>query len=505
MKRLLSILLLAALLLSGCSTKNPYVPTGDALQDGDTPPNPPLTPDKVQSLSLPWYPDRSLNPFTCTDYTNRVLFSLIYQGLFTVSQDYQAAPVLCKQYNVSTDLKTYTFYLESATFSDGTSLTPEDVIASLNASMDSPWYGSRLQHIRSITGYGDAVVIELDIPMSNLPILLDIPIVKASQVNAETPIGTGPYRLDGSRLRPQAGWWCNASLPINADEIFLISSQSPASIRDSFEMGGVSIVCSDPGDDDSVDFRGDYELWDSETGLFLYLACNAESKIFSNEAIRCALTHAINRDILTDELYHGFAMGATLPASPISPYYNTAMAEKFGYQPEKFQTAVTEAALEDNTVIFLLCNADPIRLRTGRRIAAMLEAGGLNVTLTEVTSDEFLKKLEEGEYDLYLAQTKLSPNMDLSAFFGEKTNLNYGGLSNPSLYAMSQEALANEGNYYNLYDLVMKDGHLCPILFRSYAIYVNRGSASGLKPARDNLFYYDLGRTMADALLGTDS
>ena len=448
LKRLLSVILLAVMFLSllpGCSTEEAYVPTGDAL-DQDEKPQPPTDPDKGRALSLPWYPMASLNPFSCTDYTNRVLFSLIYQGLFAVGQNYEATPILCKNYNISTDMRTYTFYLEEATFSDGTSITPEDVVASLKASMGSAWYGSRLQHVAPIAVYGDAVVLELDTPMYNLPVLLDIPIVKASQVDAETPLGSGPYRMDGARLRRQAGWWCNASLPVSADEIFLVQAESPAKIRDTFEAGGISIVCSDPGDDDYVDFRSDYELWDAETGLFLYLACNAESVIFSNDAIRTALTHAIDRDALTDDYYHGFAVGATLPVSPKSPYYSSSLAEKYQYRPELFLDAVTNAALEDNAVTLLLCRDDPIRLRIGQTVAGMLEAGGLKVTIDEATSADFTKKLDAGEYDLYLAQTKLSVTMDLSAFFGPESSLNYGGLSNPNLHHISLEALANAGN-----------------------------------------------------------
>jgi hypothetical protein len=94
--------------------------------------------------------------------------------------------------------------------------------------------------------------------------------------------------------------------------------------------------------------------------------------------------------------------------------------------------------------------------------------------------------------------------MDLSAFFAPDGALSVGGMSDPAIYSLCLEALANQGNYYNLYQKILEKGMLCPILFRSYAIYTRRGSFRGLVPARDNLFFYHLGRTMEDALILED-
>ena len=189
-------------LLTGCNQEaDPYIPTGDGLED-QTPihTDPPPTPQE-QKVTLVYDPDSPLNPFQATNQSNRTLLTLVYQGLFAVNEKYQASPVLCDKYNVSTDMKTYTFYIAKARFSDGTALTAADVAASLEAARTSPWYGGRLQHVSTIQVFGDAVVLELSTPMTDLPLLLDIPIVKASQVDAPRPLGTGPYRFDGEQLK----------------------------------------------------------------------------------------------------------------------------------------------------------------------------------------------------------------------------------------------------------------------------------------------------------------
>ena len=68
-----------------------------------------------------------------------------------------------------------------------------------------------------------------------------------------------------------------------------------------------------------------------------------------------------------------------------------------------------------------------------------------------------------------------------------------------ALNALCQEALANQGNYYNLHQQVAGDGSITAIGFLNYALYADRGLLSGISPSRDNAFYYDLGRTMEDA------
>lgn len=493
-------------LFAGCNTaREPYTPTGSGLigENDDVPPT--ENTNQNQELALVYYPGKSLNPYTATDHTNRVLLSLIYQGLFAVNSGYEPRPILCQSYNVSADMKTYTFYLADARFSDGTQVTAADAAASLQAAQGSPWYGGRLQHVKTVSGFGNAVVVELDTPMENLPILLDIPIVKASEVEAARPLGTGPYRLDtaGGGLRRQAGWWCSARLPIRGDFIKLIPVESAADIRDAFEFGGASLVCMDPASTDYVMFRSDYELWDSENGQFLYLACNSKSKVFSNPTVRAALTHAIDRKTLAEAYYHGFAQPATLPVSPESPWYNQTLAARFAYDPEKFAQAVAGAletkAIETNEVTLLVNSSDITRHRVGLAIAKMLEAGGLKVTITTATAANFAEALKAENYDLYLGQTRLSQNMDLTAFFSKNGTLNYGNMYAPALYATGLEALANAGNFYDLYQGVMENGQLCPILFQSYALFTKRGALSSLEPARDNLFYYDLGRSLADA------
>ena len=503
MKRMLAISLLALFLVGCAAQETAYQPTGDALIYDEDYTGPVATrpqQESDQELTLTYYPDQSMHPYEATDFTNRALFSLIYQSLFTVDRDYNIEPMLCKQYSVSQDMRTYTFYLENATFSDGSRLTATDVVESLLAAKESTVYGGRLRYVQEVTASGNAVVVQLSTAYENFPLLLDIPIVKASQLENPSPMGTGPYVFTANSLRRRNDWWCNAQMQVTAPVIKLVRAESATQIRDQFEFSDLSLVCADPGSDRYADYRCDYELWDCENNIFLYLSFYKESTVFSDPEVRSAVTYAVDRAMLVSDYYRGFARSATLPASPQFPHYSQVLASKYEYDPQRFAQVISDKGLKDSPVILLVNSGDSLRVRVARAIAQMLNEGGLNVEVRALSAEACKQALLYRNFDIYLGQTKLSPNMDLSPFFYVDGALSYGGVNDVAAYSLCLQALENHGNYYTLHQTVMENGLLCPILFRSYSIYATRGLLTGLTPARDNIFYYSLGKTMEQAL-----
>lgn len=516
MRKWTALLLCLCLLLSltACAAEDrEFVPSGGQLimdtpgVEGEV-----TEPQTPQELTLTYYPNRSTNPFYATDYTNRALFSLIYQGLFCTNRDYQAVPVLCSRYEVSEDMKTYTFYLvEGATFSDGSPVTANDVVTSYHAAQNGSYYGGRFTHISAFWAEGERIVFQLSTPMENLPILLDIPIAKASQVSEDAPLGSGPYTLNSTitsgYLRRVADWWCagQADLGVTADSIPLLAAENPVQIRDQFEFYDLDLVCTNPCSDLYADYRCDYELWDCENGEMIFLALNVTYRdFFRTTALRSALTYAIDRETISEKFYQGFARAVTLPCSTYFPYYSQALAAKYEYNPEKFVEALQSASLPTRDLVLLVNLDDTLRLQAAREIATTLTELGLPTTVDAVDTENFLARIQAGNYDMYLGSTRLSANMDLSAFFEPGGSLSYNGISNSDLYRLCLDSLENHGNYINLHKEVADDGRIVPVLFCGYAIYATRGVLSGLEPARDHVFYYTLGRTLEDALIAVD-
>ena len=204
-----------------------------------------------------------------------------------------------------------------------------------------------------------------------------------------------------------------------------------------------------------------------------------------------------------DTYYRGFAVSAELPASPNSPYYSEVLAQNYAYDALAFQS--TMSAVKGKSIQLLVNSSDSLRVKVAQEIGRMLNASGLIVEVVQKTSSAYATALEEGKYDLYLGQTKLSPNMNLSPFFSANGTLNYGGIDDIAVYNLCLQAMENQGNYYTLHQTVMDEGYLCPILFRSYAVYATRGLVTALQPARDNLFCYSIGKTLTSAYTAKDA
>lgn len=508
MKRLLCLFLIFTLLLSGCTLTLPgQQESEDTTTETETHENN-LNPrnEIPKGFGLAYVPEYGFNPYSCTCITNRPIFSLVYEPLFVLGNGFQPEPVLCDRFAVSENGKTYLITLcEGVTFSDGSPLTAQDAALSLEAARKSDYYGSRFSKVASFSARDDRTLeINLNRAYENLPLLLDVPIVKAGTETSDRPIGTGPYVFsedgDSLCLRRNRSWWQDNRAPVEYDMILLDACKDPTEVRDSFEFGSTSLVCADLNAPNAVGYRCDYELWDEPTTTLQYLGFNLTNGIFYKRDLRAAVTHIIDRETLIASVYKGFAEAAYLPCSPASPLYDAELAEKYTYDEDAFAEVLRDASVPADYVgTLLVCSSDPSRVELAERIAEALTTAGLKMELKAVDYEIYRYRLSAGQFDMYVGESRLSGNFDLTEFFRAYGSLSYGGIRSAGMEQLCYDSLENSGNCYDLYNAVMENGYFCPLLFKSYAVMANRGVIGSLQPAVDCAFHMAGGRSLADA------
>jgi peptide/nickel transport system substrate-binding protein len=458
---------------------------------------------------------------------------LIYEGLFLINNDFDAEPVLCKDYTVSDDGLTYTLTLQNATFSNGNTLTAEDVVYSYGKAASSTLYSSRFQDISYLEATDlSTLVIHLDNPNDRLLCLLDFPIIP-NLSGTVAPIGTGPFvRETSTSLTKNRTWWQGAD-QVQFDTVTLYASSSAEDTRDSFEIDMVHFVYNDPVSASAAQFHCDYELWNSKSTVMQYIGFNLQSGIFQDRSVRQAILCAIDRSTIAESVYHNFADAAVLPVPPTSSLYDEELAQDYSYDADKAlsqllesgsfylpesstlrkqasslaEAADTEAEasegseLEDvddededdtgyNSITMLVLSGNLYRVNAARAAADYLTAVGFTVDLKSLDEDEFFSALEGGDFDLYYADVALAPDFDLRELLYSEGSLNYGHIPESStLTDLYQSALENSGNRYDLYAYILEQAYICPILFQNNAVYTTRGLFTGLSPTPDSLFY----------------
>lgn len=463
-------------------------------------PSPTVAPTQAvrHPFTLPLDPQGAWNPYLGSRSTNMTLAPLIYDSLYELDNTFAPQPALAQTAAVSEDGLTWRITLKSGvTFSNGEALTAARVRDALNAARDEKsLYHARFGGVGQITCEDDdTVVVQLSAPNHSFLALLDVPI---ALVNGEDVYGTGRYTVEGEwLLARENGWRETVDIP---EKIQLMTISAADEMIAAFDGGTLGLVASDPTGADALGFSGSYQTWEYPTTTMLYLGFHRSSGVCQNPEIRAALSRAVDRGGLVNDVLGGHAAVACLPAPPSSNRYHATIARQLGYDPlaaaEDLDTMGYTLG-EDGIryigkrplALKLLVNSDnAFKERLGAAIAADLRAVGVEVTVTALPWEEYKKALEQGNFDLYLGETRLTGDLDLTPFFTAGSGLCYGGAPDKTLAAALASAKAT-GDWAEFYQGFADNAPFAPLCFKTGAVLTQWGRVSGLSPTQGNLFY----------------
>lgn len=491
-------LCLGLLLLSGCGGPEPLPsPT-------DTPaPTQSQTPQTPARFSLGYDPAASLHPITGDSQVNQELTGLVYQGLYELDNTFTPQPVLAQSAAVSEDGLTWTFTLKAgAVFSDGTPLTARQAADSLNSARTAALYAQRLAGVAAAAGEENVLTVTLSAPNGSLPALLDVPIV-LEQAEGSAPLGTGYYHYEqsGERLllRPNPHNAAAAALP------YAVIPLTPVSDSESriaaFDSGEVSCVTTDFTAPYALGYSSSYETTGFPTTTLLYLGFRAEDGMCRDDRVRRALSMALDREEAVRVDLSGHGDPAALPVSPLSGEYSQTAADTLVYDLEGAAALLEQAGYakkedgllyrgRDRAELTLLVNSDNDgRQAVAGRLAQALEGLGITVTVLRLPWSGYTAALEKGDFDLYLAEVRLTGDFDPTALLAGE--LNYGGFYGEELSALLAQWRAARGAERAqaaaaLWERFAQDAPIAPVCFKRGSLLMRWGMAANLNPTRGN-------------------
>ena len=493
-RTLIALTLCLTLGLTACSKAPAPTP-----EEPETTPTPTATPTQ-QEFALPYYPNADLHPIQGSNRANMVLSSLVYQGLFELDNTFTPHGVLCSEYEVSGDGRTWIFTLADRAFSDGSPVTAADVVRSLESARSSTLYASRLADVQAISAQKDGtVLLVLNNPNKLLPALLDIPVVHDFQ-DGSMPLGTGPYRFieDQGPLRLERTDNAPASAP---KEIPLVTINGADELIYAFDSGRISLSVSDLTGSNTLGYSAGYEAFDFPTTTMLYVGFQTAKGPCAESPVRQAISRSFDRDTVAGSLLDGHADATCLPVSPRCPLHSSPYETAGGYDPAAAEALLADAGYsknEDNllhrgrstlSLTFVVNTDNPFKLAVADYLAEQLTRMGMDVVLKGLAWDDYLTALTTGEFDLYLGEVTLTADFDLTPLLSAEGPLNFSGYQNTeldtALFILRCTGLGEQ----LLMEKFQADMPFAPLCFKKHSVLTQWQSVSGLGPTRQNPFY----------------
>jgi len=500
MKNILALLLAVILCFSyaSCSQENVSDNTVKQTQTSSTKVG--LTTQKNvstrENIALYFSYSDSLDPYIATTAGNRAICSLLYDSLIKLDEN------LNPQYLIARDAlkvgKTITISLGSHQFSDGSYVTAEDVIYSierLKASKNTEYSGS-LENIATYSASADKVVLTLNRDDRNAVRLLDFPIIKRQSANktnddgkAIPPIGSGRYvfvdnkgefSLTGNEYysegKPKKDIELKNIPDYEALE-YLIRSNSIDIYYSGFDLKEMPQIS---GNTNTVNLTN-----------LVYVGINQKRAQLGDKNIRKALSLSVDRLDVAEKCYYSLSVPALSlfndkndviknEASIFNLEDNVLLAyenlKKSGYSNLNKEGYYAKKSGEKIELSLLYNSDNATQSLAASTLVKNFKASGINVKSFGVSANEYKNAIKNEDYDLYVGEIRLTKSFDYTNLLNTKNVLASSDKKNKTDFlSVYKKYMAGNIEIKEMLESFEDENPFIPLVFRVATVsYSNR-------------------------------
>ncbi len=523
MKRKVSIwaiLSLVVLMVVGCSySKAPLAqeePTATAEE----------TPDKLHTpkdyMVIAMVKPTTLHPLYSTEPSAQQALNLIFSSLINIEENGTISSNLAESWVINETNTAVTITLKQGIkWHDGTSLTTDDVIYTLNqisAIVDSP-YKEAVNNIQSLVKI-DETTFKIVYKQSFSGILqtLFFPVipkhiydVTGEETLEVIPVGTGPYVYDSTiplkciKLKANENYF-KGKPSISNVEIDFIPDQE--SMLYAFKQGLIDVIYTDETEWGKYTNDEASTAYEMAAPIYEFMGLNHSKVIFQNVAVREALLYGMNREEMVHLFYLDHALVTDTPISPASYLYDNTL-ETIGYDKEKSKLLLTQEGYVKDTstglmtknevelsFTLLVNNENKDRLKVAEQIQKMYKDIGIKMEIERVDKSEYIQRIQTRQYDAFLGGYQLSYATDLSFALHSASVLsgeNYVGYQDKTMDEYLQQAfLATPKNvnerYGQLQHYFVKQMPFISLYFKNTVMITCNDIGGNIQPKPYNIF-----------------
>ena len=454
----------------------------------------------------------SFNPMVATNTANQLVCYLVYENMVEVDNNYNAIPNVITEWKTSDGGVHWVFTVDtSRRFHTGEQMTAKDVAYSLRMAMNSERFARRLNCIIGCSE-NDEKTFAVTCSKANmlLPQLLAVPVIQYDSYKEDYPEGTGPYTYakDHKTLKRFSRYKNAENLPL--DVIYLKEYTGSTEIMSAFEDSLIDIVMNDPSAPTNLGYANVNEIRGMNTCNLHYIGFNMKSKTVAYEGIRYAFNFAFDREDIVEQ-FGGYALAANLPVSPACAWYDQAYAKQYNYNIEQTKLVFENLGLKDYDedgylelknggslqeldIDFVICGASSIKSNVASKFASDMASLGLKITVRELPWEEYCAAIASGDFDMYYAEVRLTPDFDLSMLTGKDMRMNYGGIEDTMLDELIERYLgaddANRKSFCaDMCAQIANMGYIIPLCFEKHQMITHRGVIEGIKASEFDPLY----------------
>jgi len=416
--KILSLFLAAVMIFCGCETTTVTPPVTEVVV--------PTEPSEVEipteepfTFRIPFDYDEGAAPYTAFSKPNRFVCELIYRGMTNLKADYSYELDLLSEIYTEDNVVWYLYISEGLTFPDETEFTAYDLRYSIQQAMkEGSYYASSLKIIKN-TSVVDATCLKVTLYYADryFPNLLTFPVISYETV--EKPLYF-PDRYDFGEGRKSLV--CN--IPTAAPEIELVSATDMDLLTFEMKTGRYDcIYVPDPVSSGSATGGGTVGM---QSNRMVYLGMNSFYAFTYYSDFRRAVSAAIDYKRIAQDVYGHFA---SEPKKLYNPdFYEMQYTSKnsldlmsanlilddMGFSGRDSEGFRTNKRGKRISLKLIVCNESTAKIELANAVAEMLGESGIEVKVSSLSYNAFMTALENGYYDLYIAEMRLGADMDLT-------------------------------------------------------------------------------------------